>query len=742
MFAKLKYLKTFPAILIIVLLFIALFFQTLPLVRTLNFEFAAAMAIILFISSGLLTVYFLRKYKNLGVLLPMVVTKYKLYLWLLFSPLLISILFNIIFQQCPICNGIIFYTVITIPAFYFGFVSGVFAYFLNKKFSYGLFILSFLLFVTIPLLEFYFNPQIYFYNPIIGLFPGTIYDEEILVSNTLILYRLLNVLFFSALLYFIVKIGNKRNYKRYIFYGGVVLSFIAWIFIKPLLGFSSTNHSIEKVLKGESLTTNYKIIYPVNSNNNKKRLFVPEHEYYFQTLKRKTGLIPSNLVTSFIFENGDQKRELFGTKAANVAKPWQSQIYIDQYSLDNTLEHELAHIFAAEIGSTVLKITPNFNFALLEGYAMAIENDYAGFDIDYLAYLANKSDYKINLESLFSKLNFFGSASSISYIYAGSFIKYLVKQYGVKSVNGIYQDLDFQKHIGKNLKQLSDEYFGYLDSLNYPVNENRANYFFGYKPLIKKVCPREVANGLKEAWNEYSNENYFSAKKKFQEIYSYSDSYSALIGIVYCNTKLGFEKESKTLLENSLEDYNGTSSYFSALLNYGDQLVLTNEILKADSIYSVLANMQPMVDYCNLAKVRKILISKDKKLVHDYIKGSDFDKYLILKKVNGDSLYEFTIPIMVKLSKRLNESSKLFELFINGKTNLDEAITSNTAFVLSKYFYQNYNFDKAQHYAEISIEKCKESYRISILQAHKDKIEWIIKNKDRILSETKFTVYN
>jgi len=216
-------------------------------------------------------------------------------------------------------------------------------------------------------------------------------------------------------------------------------------------------------------------------------------------------LIPSNLITSFIFENGDQKRELFGTKAANVAKPWQSQIYIDQYSLDNTLEHELAHIFAAAIGSTVLKITPNFNFALLEGYAMAIENDYAGFDIDYLASLANKSDYKINLESLFSKLNFFGSASSISYIYAGSFFKYLVKQYGVKSVNGIYQDLDFQKHIGKNLKQLSDEYFGYLDSLNYPVNENRANYFFGYKPLIKKVCPREVANGLKEAWNEYSN---------------------------------------------------------------------------------------------------------------------------------------------------------------------------------------------------------------------------------------------
>ncbi|MEE8414958.1 MAG: MFS transporter, partial [Desulfobacterales bacterium] len=36
--------------------------------------------------------------------------------------------------------------------------------------------------------EIYFNPQVYVFNPFIGFFPGTIYDEGISVSGKLILY--------------------------------------------------------------------------------------------------------------------------------------------------------------------------------------------------------------------------------------------------------------------------------------------------------------------------------------------------------------------------------------------------------------------------------------------------------------------------------------------------------------------------------------------------------------------------
>jgi len=742
MIEKLKSLKTFPAILVILVAAVSICSQFLPLLNTLHFEYSALFAVILFISSGLLTVHFMRKYKSIGVLIPMLVTKYKLYLLMLLLPLLISIVFNISFQQCPICNGLLFYIVISIPAFYFGIICGVFSFFISKKLSYPLFISSILLFVVLPLLEFYINPQIFFYNPIIGIFPGTIYDEEISITSSLLLYRTLNVVFFSLILYASIRIGAKRDIKRYFLYIGILSISAIWIFAKPLLGFSSTKNTIERNLKGEVLTSNYKIVYPLSIDDNKKRLILLEHNYYFNTLKYKTNLSPSNLITSFIFEDSKQKQKLFGTRAANVAKPWLSQIFLDQYSLSKTLEHELAHIFAAEIGSTILKITPNFNFALLEGYAMAMENDYSGFDIDYLAYLGHKSDYRIDLEKLFSKLNFFTSASSLSYIYAGSFIKYLINKYGITKVNQIYQDLDFQKYIGKNLTQLADEYMLFLDSLNYPININRANLFFGFKPLIKKTCPREVASGLRAGWKEYSSKDFISAKDKFIEIYSYSNSYSALIGIVYCNTELEKLEESRQLLANSLDDYEGTSSYFSVLLNYGDQLVLTDVIESADSIYTLLSLMKPTIRYYNLAMTRKTLISEGSDMISAYIRGSDFDKYSILKKINKIDMFEPSIPIMVELSKRLNENNDLFTSYLTEESELEKTITSNTAFVLSKYYYENYYLNKALHYAKLSVDKCEESYRISILEANKNKIEWINKNKDEILSTAKFSVFD
>ncbi len=122
MFEKLKSLKTFPAVIIILVAIVSIYSQFIPLLSVLHYEYSAISAIILFISSGLLTIYFLRKYNSLGVLLPMLLTKYKLYFLLIIIPLLISLVFNFIFQKCPICNGILFYMIISLPSFYFGFV--------------------------------------------------------------------------------------------------------------------------------------------------------------------------------------------------------------------------------------------------------------------------------------------------------------------------------------------------------------------------------------------------------------------------------------------------------------------------------------------------------------------------------------------------------------------------------------------------------------------------------------------
>ncbi|MCK5456951.1 MAG: hypothetical protein KAI45_07470, partial [Melioribacteraceae bacterium] len=415
--------------------------------------------------------------------------------------------------------------------------------------------------------------------------------------------------------------------------------------------------------------------------------------------------------------------ELFGSKAANVAKPWMNQIFLDYNSVENTLEHELVHLYAAQIGSTPFKIADGFNMAMLEGYAMAIEDNYAGYDIHYMALLAKESGYDFNIPELFSRFNFFGQTSSLSYITAGSFVKYLIEIYGIEKVNLIYQDLDFEEYLGKSLTDLSSEYVQFLEDLNYPINKERANLFFGKNPITKKVCPRTVSKEMNSAWKLYREKSYLRSRKSFYTIFNYSDSYSALVGVLYSNNKLGLYLDSLNLLDSKISEFEGTSSYYSALLNLGDQLSLNNNFERAISVYKLLSEFNPTERYKNIAEIRIKLIAEN--VIFDYLDGSDFDKYGILKSLNNENLLDESIPIMIELSERLDENFSTFNSFLEGK-NI-ENISSNSAYEISKYLMRNLEFQKSLKFAELSVQKCNENFRLPILKSQRKKVEWFSK---------------
>ncbi len=733
-------LKTFPVISVIIVTFLSIYSQNIPLLNILHYEYSAFSAIVVYIFLGSLTVYYLRKFKTIGVFLHLLFTQKWYFISILLIPLIVAVTSNIVFQICPFGEGILFYLVISIPAGFIGIVFGLFSYSINKKYSYWIFLGSFSLWILIPIFEFYFNPQIYFYNIVIGFYPGTIYDEDIALDGKLLLYRFINIFFISSLLILIIKLSNRKKKTRILFNITTIVLIIILVSLKPYLSFASTTESIQNKLQGKAISPNYIMSYDATIKNHKKQLILLEHEYFFHFLKKEIQLEPNKKINTFIFKDGNQKRKLFGTKSANVAKPWSYQIFLDQYTDPSTIKHELVHIFASEIGSTTLKIASSFNFALLEGYATAIENDASGNDIDYLAYIGVKNDYKVDIPNLFSKLNFFSNAPTLSYIYAGSFLKFLIHEYGIDIVNKIYQDLDFKNHTGIEIDSLAQNYYSYINSLDYPVNKSLADLYFGRRPLIRKTCARKVANDLNEAWALFSQEKYYLAKEKFIEVYNYSNSYSSFFGIVNTNVKLNKEEESLNLLEEKMSEYEGTSSYPSALLNYANQLALTDRLNKADSIYSMISEMSTTPRYKNLAQVRTKIIRSEKNLIKKYLKGSDLDKYEILKLVNVDSLFEPSVPIIIELSKRLDEGVEFLSSYLSELKNLDERITSNTAYVLSEYYYSKLMFEEALHYADLSISKCNESYRIGVLERFKVRIQWIAENQIHILSNTKFEI--
>jgi len=729
-----KSLLKFSTLLITVNILIIIFLLRLPLTEIIGFEFSSSTAILLFLSSGTLIIYFLRKFKSFNLFLYILRIKYKEFLTILFAPLVLATISNLLFHNCPICDGILFYLIITIPSFYIGLVLGAFAFWLNPRFSFLIFLLFFVGSLFGILVEFYINPQIYFYNSIIGYYPGTIYDEDISLDGKLIFYRLINIIIVSILLYFMKKFGSS-NKKRKILALSVICLILAGMFsLKPSLGFSSTLDSIKNELKGKVITGDFEIIYPVDLKKETLQNIILHHEYYYNEVSRKTGIKLNKRITSIVFKDGAQKRKLFGSKNANVAKPWMNQMFLDESSYLSTLEHELTHLFAAEIGVTPFKVAANLNPAMIEGYAMAIENNYDDYEVHFMAALAKETGFNFPIKELYSGFDFFGRTSSFSYIFAGSFIKYLLEKYGIESVNKIYGDLNFEKHIGLNLDSLSNNYYQFLDSLNYDYNENQAALYFGRSPIFKKICMRAAANDLKKAWHNYSIGNYYSAKSIFQEIYLYSESYSSLIGIINCNSKQEKYSESVKLMNDKISSFNGISYYYNALLVYGDQLILNKQFIDADSVFTKLIELNPSTYYSNLSTMRILLLQKDSVMALNYLRGGSFDRYNILSKINNEGYNDNSLVAMVKLSEALNQNVDLLMNVLNKFPNFKDSISSNSAFELSKYLLKHFRLNEALEFSTLAIERCNRNNKINILESHKNKIEWFIKFQDKILA--------
>ena len=213
----LKVLKknNYLLIYLIVIGIINLFLLTLPLTKVFGYEFSALNALLLSLLSGLFSISFLKSSvkENQKFELENYLSALR---WMLFLPFAISVLNSIIFGFCSFTDGLLFYLVITFPSLIIGSSLGSATFIVFKKFRVILFLLFFLLILFISVLEIYFNPQVYLYNPLFAYFPGTIYDEGLSVDFKLILYRIFNLIFFLPILIYSIKL-TSRSYSLFIF---------------------------------------------------------------------------------------------------------------------------------------------------------------------------------------------------------------------------------------------------------------------------------------------------------------------------------------------------------------------------------------------------------------------------------------------------------------------------------------------------------------------------------------------
>jgi len=687
----------------------------LPLFKEFSYEFASLNALLFFITVPVLVFHNKKKGEESA-------PKYFQIILLILTPLIVVLISLLFIKICSFLDGFFFFLIIALVSSVIAFFLAEIIYFISPKRPYLFLIISLIILISIPIIELYLYPQIYFYSPLIGFFPGSIYDEDIGIEAKLIIYRILNLLFIYIFFLVIRRniIKNKIVFSLLIL-TGLVTSFL----ISPKLGFSTNKVRLKNVLPNRIETNEFVVFYD-KLDSLEQKILTLYFTYYYSELQNKIKTTPSKKIEAFLFENDEDKREYFGSGNADVAKPWLYQIYLDRNSWKSTLKHELAHIFSAEFGSSLLKLSGSLNPFLIEGFATAIDPFIDIISIDYLAALHYKTTKRNIIPELKSSMNFFGFNSTLSYLYSGSFCKYLIETHGIEKFKQFYNSNDFEKSYQKEFLSVYDEYLKFLNSITVDTNSATFDYYFGRKALIQKDCPRFIEKKIKEAWNHFEKGDIKKSKSLFYEILNHSDNYSALSGLTECLIKQDSISKAVSLIETSISKFHKTPYEYLLKFRLSDLYSLSESYDKAIELYKNLENNKPNFNLQLLSNFRMKLFYEN--FLKDYLVSDDSAKLNILLKLNEEKYVYSSIPILITLSKNLNTDYEQFLQFFNKPfVHFDEY--SFYAFLkLSQFMVDHFDFTRARKMAALSKRINSKDYINDYLDNNYKMIEWFYFN--------------
>jgi len=682
--------KSFLLIISILISFIC---TRLPLLQIFDYEYAVVFSFVNYFLSAIAGFLFVRGQSSPSK------TKWNRALWLMLMivlnliPVAISFLNTFLFGVCDPYRGFSYFLVFAIPASLIGFTTALFSNYQSGKYKFLIFTIISFIMLTIPIVEIYLLPQIYFYNPILTFFPGTIYDEDIPISFNIVVYKTIIVIFFSILLYIII-IKPVQFKKKYITLG-VYFVAIIFVLIKSELGFQTKFDKIIQSLGGKYESKNFVIVYPKEIDALEIDYLIKLHEYELQNLKNQMDIRINSKITSIIFRNREEKRKIFGAGQADVSKPWLNQIYSELGTVDRVIKHELVHILSSEFGVGIFKLSKNFNPSLIEGLAMAFENNYNDYDIDYLAYQLIKSNSNPPLEYLFAGFDFFSHSSSVAYIYSGSFMNYLRRIYGNEKIKLLYQTMDFEKIYKKNLSQLEKGFIKNLEAQDYKFNSSQAMLYFGRQPIFKKVCLRQTAILLKEAQERKNDNDFRSAKAIYLQLFKKTHNINSLIGYVEIILKQKKYSDAEKIVSKEIERYSENSSYYYLKFWLADIKVLCGKFDEAALIYNELKNKHLSFNYEAYIKFRLSLLNSNPNSVREFLSKTKFRNELLIdiaKKMNQSEV----VDVQILQAEESDEIYKITKAYFEEGFDVESVKSAETAFYASKLFLKNAEYNLAE----------------------------------------------
>jgi len=461
--------------------------------------------------------------------------------------------------------------------------------------------------------EGYSGPHIFLYAWQMGFFPGGSWDAELPVSARLIIYRAVHLLAAAALAVVVIELGALRHGRggttieeadgaapstgRTFRRPSVALAAIIAVAILPLLpyrsdlGVTRTDAWLRGAL-GDSLRTRFATIYYNAPSTDSLDIWRAANlaDFYITEHAATLGIPEGEIapVTIYLYASPSEEQRLVGTSSAAFTKPWARMLNMSFGSVGSTLRHELAHVMMAPFGNPLGISTSQ---GLIEGSAMALENDYLWRTLHQYARAMYQYGLAPEAEGIMGVTGFSSRRTSVSYVLAGSFSKWLIERYGMKPYLQAFPWSDFEGAYGRSLHALSEEYRRFIDSLPPADADYRATsrYLFGGGSFFLQKSLRRIGSLNGAGYQAIAEERYELALKRFGESLEEGINYGARGGVLRALSGMG---NFRALLDSAANYDRDTASYplLPFLIERGDACWGLGDTAGARRLYdSVLA---------------------------------------------------------------------------------------------------------------------------------------------------------
>ena len=232
--------------------------------------------------------------------------------------LLVGFLSSLVKGNCYLREGAVFFLLIPVVSVFFASSLGLLTGFVFGRRGFLVGALIIIGTIIYSLWRLYDGVSLFIYNPVFGFFPGPIYDEVIPVTMTLVLYRLLIVLW-GLLFLSLLTVANGLTHSRLGGWDFIKLVTIGFALVlgysyKEEIGFSYSREYITENVLPTSVETDHFVIYydPGSEWAKNIDLIAEDHEWRYAQLEKFLEVDSDEKIRSYVYPEIDIRKKIVG----------------------------------------------------------------------------------------------------------------------------------------------------------------------------------------------------------------------------------------------------------------------------------------------------------------------------------------------------------------------------------------------------------------------------------------------